>query len=688
MHVPAESAANNYIQTFWWQHNLSRRLNQSLPLRTEEKQIPYDMDSTNATPHKENASSNEAVISPPPILRLPVELRDIIYSHVIHQPPWPSQKIIRCSCHDNPVAPTKCSWHKEFRAQGRLAYRGPLDTLTYPRAAFLAANRHDSEGPYLTCAHNLSAASKQLRADFSRSLQTSSRTIVARVQNLDFQHVIHFLSTLERAQQDAFKLRHDGSFARRLIIELHGPYTESCMRTVESWITAVHSIVGVKKHGEFAAFYKIVPVPQYNDLNERAPEWLVLQLQDCYERLPPGGDKWEAEKIMKTFYTRLKYEGMTSWGWYKLSSAPIVRGVYAQHELGSHPDHWKAYHAEYTAVMAVLYPPGEALGALLATSESRDRAFKSLSRLNSYRKPFNPTSTATNKTFQQADTLSSQALLNTPPLVRLPEELRDMIYSYITHQPPWPSEGFIECSCDSSLEALHQCAVHRPKPAKGRLGYGGPLNKLVPSQPIYLTTSMMATNHFQLIYASPLSFANKQIREDFSRFLHTASLNVTAAVQDLDFRHVVHFLLTLSEPSREDFRVRLDGTSARKIVIQLHGPYTDSHLDNLDYWLQEIQTFAGPGKKSELAALYKTDPRSQLAICDQNAINPISRIQVDYPEHMAPGGGKVEGSKIRDTLGASEALRMHYTWWLGPESEQRPSPGHLRCSCGDWWLGN
>lgn len=279
---------------------------------------------------------------------------------------------------------------------------------------------------------------------------------------------------------------------------------------------------------------------------------------------------------------------------------------------------------------------------------------------------------STNASSHRERPSSDQSTTSTPSLLGLPVELRDIIYSHVIFQPPWPPEGFTRCSCHDPLGQVARCAAHCPNPLRGRLAYRAPLNKLTQKRPVYLAPSKTTASEFQLLYSSPLSFANKQLREDFSRFLHTAPLNVVARAYDFDFRHIVQFLSRLGGTHQDDFRVRRDGTSARKLIIELHGPYTESYMDNMHQWLKQAHTFAGPEEEAELATLYRIPMACPPMICDMDAINPLVKVDANLNEGMAPGGGKTEAGKIAFTINASDALHTHYRWWLGPSSVSSP----------------
>lgn len=201
------------------------------------------------------------------LLRLPLELRELIYSHTISQP--------------------------ETQMVG--LREGSRRTHKQTQRAFLTAKQLNSQEPYLICDHPLSRISRQVHREYSHVLRCFSPiSIIARVHNLEFQHVTYFLLTLEGKSLDAFKVREDGTSDRKLIIELHGPYTNSCMENLPSWIDTVHPLAGPERRAELAILYKTIPTP---GTDIRAPVPLVLQLSNYHKRCSPGGGEIEAYKI-------------------------------------------------------------------------------------------------------------------------------------------------------------------------------------------------------------------------------------------------------------------------------------------------------------------------------------------------------------------------------------------------------
>jgi len=253
------------------------------------------MSQTNANPQDESVTKSAPAMDTPPILRLPVTLRQKIYHYATERERWPDR---------NPDG-RRCS---------RLAVLEPQ------RRALLTSDRTNLDRPQLIYSHPLSQVSKRVRTEFSDWICTASTIpVVSVVRDLDFSHVQHFLSTLEEAHQDAFKLRYDGSSDRRLTIELQGPYTKGSRDNVRGWIDYVDAFVGPEKQAELGALYKtididdpkpapitiiVLPLSQHydGDVYRRVPVAVLKYVHECYNDIAPGGGEIEAHKIMRTLY--------------------------------------------------------------------------------------------------------------------------------------------------------------------------------------------------------------------------------------------------------------------------------------------------------------------------------------------------------------------------------------------------
>lgn len=271
----------------------------------------HTMSLTNATPQDESATPAKNIS---PFLRLPVELRYIIYSFATDEPEWFTP---------DPKEAALLSMNANYDPRRRFARRPHNQRLFQQQRAFLTTDSHE---PQLTCAHPLSRANRQLRAESSTFLRTASIPVVSRVRDLNFAHVQRFLSALEEVHQHAFQVGHDGVAARKLTIELQGPYTASCISNLQRWIDFVHVFIGPEKRAELFAFYKTIsvdgpkPVAVFlplmparggklmrtgnEDLCTRVPIPVMLDVLEYYGSIAPGGGEIELDKIARTLHHR------------------------------------------------------------------------------------------------------------------------------------------------------------------------------------------------------------------------------------------------------------------------------------------------------------------------------------------------------------------------------------------------
>jgi hypothetical protein len=249
----------------------------------------------------------------PPILKLPVELRYLIYSFATDEQQWftPDSKQIK----PFPLGQNRF---------GQRHFRDNSDAGLFQRhRAFLTTNTSDPNKAQLTCAHPLARVNRSLRVEVSEFLRTSSMPVVARVRDFDFSHVQCFLSTLEEVQQDTFKVRHDSTSGRSLTIELQAPYKPSRLDNLRSWINFIDAFVGSEKKAEFCALYKtvdidnpmrtaittiVLPPSKYfdADLFEYLPIAALKDVEKDRARIAPGGARIELNKIVATLTTWLE----------------------------------------------------------------------------------------------------------------------------------------------------------------------------------------------------------------------------------------------------------------------------------------------------------------------------------------------------------------------------------------------
>ena len=264
------------------------------------------MNPMSASPRIESTAIAVSAMDTPLILKLPVELRYLIYSYATDEQQWFAQdpKLLE----PLPLGQNRFG-QRHFRDSSNRA-------LFHRQRAFLTSNTSDRNKAQLTCAHPLARVNKQFRIELSDFLRTSSMPIVARVRDFDFSHVQHFLSTLEVTHQDTFKVRHDGTSARKFFIELQGPYTTSSMENFQRWIQYVDPFVGPENGAELSALYKavetvgpnreaitaiVLPSSQfYAGLCRCFPIAALKEVREYHANVAPGGGRMELEKIEAT----------------------------------------------------------------------------------------------------------------------------------------------------------------------------------------------------------------------------------------------------------------------------------------------------------------------------------------------------------------------------------------------------
>lgn len=254
--------------------------------------------------HYENVTTCLPSTDLPPILKLTVELRYLIYSYFTDEQQWfaPDSKLL------DPLP----------LGQNRFGQRHFRDTINralfHRHRAFLTTNKSDSHKAQLMCAHSLARVNKQLRLEFSEFLRTSM-PIVSRMRDFDFSHVQHFLSTLEVVHQNTFKVRHDETSGRKLTIELQGPYTKSSMENLHRWVECVNAFTGSEERPEFCALYKaieidgpnraeiiviILPPSRYHDaaLYRCLPIAALKEVREYRANIAPGSGRIEVNKTV------------------------------------------------------------------------------------------------------------------------------------------------------------------------------------------------------------------------------------------------------------------------------------------------------------------------------------------------------------------------------------------------------
>jgi hypothetical protein len=313
---PARKKMRNYSSQTKPRTSQARARTQTAPELTEKHQqtsdtnhIPSTMSATSVTSEVDRAMNSETANDIPPILRLPVELRTIIYDYATIQQEWLPVDLASATHH---IPSETLAYFLECAKDPRrkVIFKGLLKDLTPQQRGFLTTQRSDFDAPQLTSSHPLSRVNKQVYAEFSEFLRTSSMPVVATVRNLDFSHVIHFLSTLEKLRQNSFKVGLDGNSERKLTIGLQGPYTASCMNSLRLWIEHVHLFVGPERSAELATLYKIIPVfpDETGTYSSSIPMLVMMGIDKFLGHCAPGGGKIEARKIVQPLYHRFRRE--------------------------------------------------------------------------------------------------------------------------------------------------------------------------------------------------------------------------------------------------------------------------------------------------------------------------------------------------------------------------------------------
>lgn len=88
----------------------------------------------------------------------------------------------------------------------------------------------------------------------------------------------------------------------------------------------------------------------------------------------------------------------------------------------------------------------------------------------------------------------------------------------------------------------------------------------------------------------------------------------------------------------------------RRFTMELHGPYMQSCMENLSFWIDQIHSFVGPEKHSKLATLYMTILALQTVVSRKNSFIPLTKRIAKYYSNAAPGGGNIELGDIMRTF--------------------------------------
>ena len=229
----------------------------------------------------------------PPLFRLPQELRDIIYSYVLFE-----EEIL-----------------------GMDDFRKHKDSRPEPRSLVLATKRYaayiferEDEDIRLTTKAPLGQVSRHLRVEISRFLESNDFRVVARVQNLSFDHVSRYLQRLSlRGNLARHTVCEDGRIPEPLMLELAGPYDQDCIASLNRWIKSVDELFP-DRNAELGALRKTVlnASPQ-NRFQNRASPAIIRKAGAMHDEWKLGAGRWELEKVFFVLYIRYRVETMMGW---------------------------------------------------------------------------------------------------------------------------------------------------------------------------------------------------------------------------------------------------------------------------------------------------------------------------------------------------------------------------------------
>lgn len=226
----------------------------------------------------------------PALLQLPQEIRDEIYKYILLE-------------------------EEEIQHEARAKYSRrmtPSWSVRQPRyQARIVCNRlKDGPDVQMSCPAALSEVNRQIRVEVSDFLENSKLSVVARVRNFDFDHVLRYLATpATRRTLTRHAVREDGTVPHRMVIELSGPYDDDGRANLQRWIEGVDGLMqgrseelGVLHKTAFQGRFKVC-----------APAAIVWKVGAMYEAWPLGAGRLESEKVFFALYTRWEVEVMMNW---------------------------------------------------------------------------------------------------------------------------------------------------------------------------------------------------------------------------------------------------------------------------------------------------------------------------------------------------------------------------------------
>lgn len=237
-----------------------------------------------------------------------------------------------------------------------------------------------------------------------------------------------------------------------------------------------------------------------------------------------------------------------------------------------------------------------------------------------------------------------------PTLFRLPQEIRDEIYTYIIleheeiHLDSKPDSSGVRRSSSTFLQPKYHARILSAASRGGR--------------EIRMTTS------------APLCEANKQLRHEISDVLEVSSLPVVATVRNFNFDHVLNYMTTPASSLRVGRHTcREDGTIPQRLEIELSGPYDEHWQQNLRRWIERIEGLL-PEHPAELGLLHKTVPwRGRWGVrTPPDILGHVWSMLRTWPV----GAGRLELNKIFFTLFGRFQVEVMLEWHAGA-SHARPS---------------
>ena len=246
-------------------------------------------------------------------------------------------------------------------------------------------------------------------------------------------------------------------------------------------------------------------------------------------------------------------------------------------------------------------------------------------------------------------------------LLTLPREIRDQIYYHALRAQIVLSRGQLR---GSKLRS-HEVRWDKSSTCNGRaIAYLHPTNNPDETQPY-------------LFAGFNLEQVNGQIRAEFLDYLRTAPLDIATTVTNFDFTDLNRCIRSLPQLRQSDFLVREDGNSTSILKINLRGPYNYHCRENLQQWIDLVESWAGFG---ELATSHGTGfglcPGLQRPRYLAQA-RIITWLYDNYQAHRK-GAARLELSKIFFTLFHSDGELGQLREARAPRSEYgRPRVGML-----------